>query len=144
MPPVTKETVIAAPPERVFEALTDPARRAAWATTFVEAPLAEPMRAGTRIRATRRGSTSGSRYELTVTAFEPGRRLGMAVARNGVRVGSGAFELFPAEGGTRVRSTSALELSGVQRLMEPMLAAAAAKEMEAELARLKRHVETGA
>lgn len=142
MPPIVKETVVAASPERVFAALTDPRERAAWSTTFEEKPLAGPMQAGSRIEAKRRGSTSGSRYEMTVTAFEPGRRLAMTLTRNGARVGGGAFELSPAPGGgTRVRSVSTLELSGLQRMMEPMLAAAAAKEMEAELERLKRHVE---
>lgn len=143
MPPVTKEIVVAASTERVFAALTDPAQRAVWSTTFEEKPLAGPMGVGSRIEAKRRGSTSGSRYEMTVTAFEPGRKPAMTLIRNGTRVGNGAFELSPAPGGgTRVRSVSTLELSGMQRMMEPMLDAAAAKEMDAEPARLERHVES--
>lgn len=144
MPPVVKETVVARPPAQVFAALVEHRARSAWSTTFAEQPLAGPMAVGARIQATRRGSTSGSRYELEVTALEPGRRLAMRVHRNGKPVGSGAFELEPTQRGaaTRVRSVSTLELSGMQRVMEPVLSAAAAKEMEAELERLKRHVES--
>lgn len=144
MAPVVKEIVVARPPMQVFAALVEPRQRAAWSTTFLEEPLPQgaAVQVGTRIRATRRGSTSGSRYELTVTALDPGRRLAMALARNGKRVAHGAFELEPVPGGTRVRSVSELELSGLQRVMEPVLAQAAAKEMESELASLKRHVES--
>lgn len=144
MPPVVKDVLVQRPPAQVFSALVEPRERAAWSTTFEEQPLAGPMRVGARIQAKRRGSTSGSRYELEVTALEPGRRLAMRVHRNGKPVASGAFDLEPVDGGsaTRVRSVSALELAGLQRMMEPVLAAAAAKELDAELASLKRHVES--
>lgn len=139
---VSREIIVAADPPRVFRALVEPAERARWATTFEEAPVAA-LRVGTRIPATRRGSTSGSRYELVVTALEPDRRLAMDVHRNGRATGSGSFHLAPAPQGTRIRNEGSFELPLLQRVMEPLVAAALAKGMDEELAALKRFVEAG-
>lgn len=138
---VAREITIRAPPERVFQSLIEPTQRATWATTFEEQPLDGPLRVGARIPARRRASTSGSRYELVVTALEPSRKLAMDVHRNGRHSGSGAFELEATTDGTRVRNVGTFELPLLQRMMEPVVALALAREMESELNALKRHVE---
>jgi uncharacterized protein YndB with AHSA1/START domain len=138
---IVKEATVAAPPELVFRALTDPAERAEWQSSFDEAPLEGPLVVGTRIRATRRGSTSGSTYELAVTGLDAPRRLAMDAYRNGHLVARTAFALAPAGAGTRVRSEAEVKLSGLQRMLAPVVNAEMEKRLDAELASLKRHVE---
>ena len=142
MPRLVKEIVVARAPEAVFACLVEPGHRRAWSRTFEEGPVEGGLRVGARIPAKRRGSTSGSRYELVVTALDPPRRFAVDVVRNGKPAGSGAFELEPAAGGTRVRNAAEFSLSGLQRMMEPVVAATMTKEMENELAALKRHAES--
>ena len=140
MSAVSRDVVIAAPPDRVFQALVDPRERATWVRTLIEAPRAEPLRQGDRVDATRRGSTSGSRYLLTVTRLDAPRLLATDVARNGQHVGRNTFELAPVPGGTRVRATAEVQLSGLQRMMTGMVVAAAEKELAAELEALRLHL----
>lgn len=141
---VEKEIVVNASPDRVFYALVEPSERAAWSTSFEEQPVAGGIRVGARIAARRRASTSGSRYELVVKALEPGKRLVLDVLRNGRHGGSASFELEPMGAATRVRNVGEFDLPLLQRVMEPVVAAALAKDMDAELAALKRHVESSA
>lgn len=140
---VAREIVVAAPPEEVFAALVEPARRAKWLATMIEEPLPEGARieVGTRIKGRRRHSTTGSRYEFTITALEPGRRLAMRVVRNGEPAGTATFELSPAAGGTLVRDAAEVELRGLQKVMAPLVQATMERDLAAELAALKRHVE---
>ena len=90
---VERDIVIAAPPDVVFRSLVEPSERAKWQRSFGEAAIEGAMRVGTRIRATRHGSTSGSSYEFVVTALEPGKRLAMDAYRNGQKVAVGSWQL---------------------------------------------------
>lgn len=137
---VRKDVFVPAPPERVFAALVEPAQRADWVRTLVESPREGALRQGDRVEATRRGSTSGSRYVLTVTRLEPPRVLATAVARNGQHVGRNTFELEATPEGTRVRATAEVQLTGLQRMMTGVVVAAAEKELAAELDALRAHV----
>jgi uncharacterized protein YndB with AHSA1/START domain len=139
---VSREIVVHAPPEEVFRHLVEPAERAKWQTSFGEAPLDAPMKVGTRIRATRHGSTSGSRYEFVVTALDPPRHLAMDAYRNGQHVAVGSFHLARDGDATRVRDEAEAKLSGLQRMLAPMVNAELEKRMQHELAALKRHVES--
>ena len=141
MPRVVREAVVHAPPDRVYRALVH--ERAAWMTSFKEEPVAGEPAVGTRIEATRVGSTSGSRYAFVVTAMEPARLLAMDVYRNGKKSAKGTFELARVDGGTRVRDVGEVELSGLQKMLAPVVTGALERQLEAELAALKRHVERG-
>lgn len=140
---VVKHTIVEAPAERVFRALVVPEERRSWVRTLIEEPHEGPLRLGDKVHAARRGSTSGSRYTLTVVALDPPRRLAMDVARNGQHVGRNTFEIEPVEGGTLVRGTAEVQLSGLQRMMTGMVVAAAEREMESELLALRRHLGEG-
>lgn len=137
---VVKHTVVGAPAERVFRALVVPEERRSWVRTLIEEPREGALKLGDKVHAARRGSTSGSRYTLTVVALEAPRRLAMDVARNGQHVGRNTFEVEPVEGGTLVRGTADVQLSGLQRMMTGMVVAAAEREMEAELLALRHHL----
>jgi uncharacterized protein YndB with AHSA1/START domain len=141
MPRVTRERVVRAPPERVFAALTDPRERVQWLASMAETPGDGPLRVGTRVEARRKALGSRSRYEMTVLALEPGRRLETAVRRNGEPVGKGGYELSPVAEGTRVRAWGEFELSGLQKMMTGVVSLGMEKELEADLAALQRHVE---
>lgn len=141
MPRVVRERVVRASPERVFVALTDPRERAQWVASMAETPAEGSLRVGTRVEARRRSPGSRSRYEMTVVALEPGRRLETAVRRNGEPVGKGGYELSPAPGGTLVRAWGEFELHGLQKMMTGVVALGMEKELDADLAGLQRHVE---
>jgi uncharacterized protein YndB with AHSA1/START domain len=139
-----REIVVERPPEAVYRLLVEPAERARWQSSFEEQPLAAPLRVGSRIRARRRGSTSGSSYELVVTALEPGRRLAMDAYRNGQLVAVNVFLLAPeGVGGTRVRGEAEVRLTGLQRVLAPVVGAELERRLGEELAALKRHAESG-
>ena len=142
MPRVARERVVRASPERVYAALTDPRERARWLASMTETPGEGPMRVGTRVEARRTAPGSRSRYEMTVLALEPGRRIETAVKRNGEPVGKGGYDLSPAPEGTRVRAWAEFELHGLQRMMTGVVSLGAERELEADLAGLQRHVET--
>lgn len=143
---IVREIVIRADPAVVFRHLTEPAERAKWAATMIEEPMApgERMEKGAKIRAKRKVSTTGGRYVLTVTAFDPAKKLGMHVERNGQPTAETAFELERVPEGTRVRSATEYELKGLQKMMSGVVQSTMEKDMAAELASLKRHVESGA
>lgn len=142
MPRIEKQVVVLRPPEEVFAALVDPARRAKWLTTMDERAPEGTLRVGSRVEARRRASATGSRYQFTVIALDPPRRLAMDVARNGAHVARNAFELEPASEGTRVRSVAEFELTGLQKMMTPVVSATMERDLETELASFKRHVES--
>ena len=138
---VTRETVVHQPADVVYASLTTPSERAKWQSSFEEEPLPGALAIGTRIRAKRRGSTSGSTYEFVVTGLVANARLAMDAYRNGQCVALTAFELEPDARGTRVRSQAEIKLSGLQRMLAPLVTAEMEKRMETELAALKRHAE---
>ena len=141
MPRVVRERVVRAPPERVYAALTDPQERVRWLASMAETPGEGPLRVGTRVEARRKAPGSRSRYEMTVLALEPSRRLETAVKRNGEPVGKGGYDLAPVPEGTRVRAWGEFELHGLQKMMTGVVALGMEKELDADLAALQRHVE---
>lgn len=143
MPRVTHESVIHAPPEAVFAALTDPKAREQWLTTMKESPVDGAIGVGTRIPARRNASGSSSTYELTVTAMEPPRRIVLSVRRNGAPAGAGGYELSAADdGATRALAFAEYELPLLARVMAPLVAANLEKGLAADLSGLKRFVES--
>jgi uncharacterized protein YndB with AHSA1/START domain len=142
VPRITREIVINAPPEAVFDALTDPKRRREWLTTMDESPPDGPLMAGSRVPAKRRATGSTSTYELEVTALDAPRRLETLVRRNGADAGAGGFKLTPEAGDrTRVSGFASFKLPFVQRVLTPVVTANVEKGLVADLTALKRHVE---
>lgn len=142
MPRVLRKMLIEAHPDDVFQALTTPADRARWVTTMVEESGASSLSAGSRILAKRRDPSSRSRYEITVRTLDRPRRLETEVHRNGAAAGRAGYLLTPEGTGTRVEGWAEFELSGLTRLMAPLVTANLEKGLEADLASLKRHVES--
>ena len=86
----------------------------------------------------------GQRVEapLTVTEHDPPRRLGVSSEVSGVKAAA-TFDCAPADGGTATDLAFAMEIRGslLTSFMEPMIAAAAAGDIETSLARLKERLE---
>lgn len=141
---VKRDITIKKPASVVYALLTHPAERAKWQSSFEEEALPGPLAVGSRIKAKRRGSTSGSTYEFLVTGLVPDQRLAMDALRNGQRVAATTFGLDAHGDSTRVRSEAEVKLSGLQRMLAPLVTSELEKRMEAELAALKKHAETPA
>lgn len=138
---VTRETLVRAPPERVFSALIDPAQRARWVASMREAGTGGTMQVGSVVEAKRTAPMSTSRYRLKVLRVEAPRALEMDVERNGEHVARAGYELHPAPEGTQVRAWGEAYLKGLQKLAAPMVAKGMEDELTVDLAGLKRFVE---
>jgi uncharacterized membrane protein len=132
MPKAANEIVIERPLDEVFEFFADPERSATWRTGVLEI-------------AHRSGSGRGARYaqvvqgpggrripaDIEITEWKPQEAVGFQTIAGPVRP-RGRYTFAPADGGTRVRFELAVELSGLKRLMAPMVQ----KTMDSEVARL--------
>ncbi|HUR69861.1 MAG TPA: SRPBCC family protein [Candidatus Thermoplasmatota archaeon] len=140
---VVKETVVRAPPERVFRALTQPAERALWIASMREKGTGAPLAVGARVEGQRTAPGSRSTYLLTVRRLDAPRALEMDIARNGDPVGSAGYELAPTPEGTKVRGWAEAQLKGLQKLAAPMVTKGMEDELVVDLASLKKYVEAG-
>lgn len=138
---LVRETLVRAPPETVWAALVEPNARQAWLASMAETPADAPLSVGTVVRGRRKAPGSRSSYESVVRVLDAPRRLEMDVRRNGAPAGRGGYELAADADGTRVRAFAEYELTGLQRMMGPVVAAGLQGELDADLAGLKRHVE---
>jgi len=134
---------VAAPPEAVFDYMTDPANLAAWQTskTSVE-PLTEgPPRHGYRIRE-RTKPPRGKEFEQVVEFVEFQRPIRFAVhIVEGPFPVDGAWTLVREGDGTRANFTAEGPLSGAMRLASPLLARMMARQFAEYHRNLARNVE---
>ncbi len=121
--------------------MSDPRERDRWITSMRERVPDGPLAVGVRIPARRSDPASRSTYELTVTVLDPPSLIETSIRRNGAPAGRAGYEVRPAPGGAIARAFAEFELSGLQRLLGPIVAANLQREMDADLASLKRHVE---
>jgi uncharacterized protein YndB with AHSA1/START domain len=96
------EAVLAAPPERVWDVLMDLASWQAWWNLVTVVPLGPTTLApGVRFRFEgQRAGRPPTRWTIEVVELDPPHRIELAYTE-GDLVGRAAWELEPAEGGTR-------------------------------------------
>lgn len=140
---VAKEILLRAPPERVFQALVDPAQRARWIASMRESGDGAPLALGSRVEGRRTAPGSRSVYHLTVRRIEPPRALEMDIVRNGEPAGRAGYELAPATDGTRLRAFAEAQLKGMQKLAAPLVQKGMEDELSVDLASLKKYLEGG-
>lgn len=104
MPRITVSTTIEAAPDRVWAAIEDIGSHTEWMVDAEEIRFTSPRTSG--VGTTFECDTAVGPFRLTdemeVTAWEPGRRMG--VRHVGLVTGDGSFTLSPtAGGGTRFR-----------------------------------------
>jgi carbon monoxide dehydrogenase subunit G len=134
---------VAAPPEAVFDYMTDPANLAAWQTskTHVE-PLTEgPPRLGYRVRE-RTKPPGAKEFEQVVEFVEfdrPGR-FAVHIVEGPYPV-DGAWTLVREGDGTKANFTAQGELRGAQKFLSPVLSRAMARQFKQYHRNLARNVE---
>ncbi len=135
------EATIPAPPGTVFAFVADPVNLPAWQTGIISATLTSPAPIG-------RGSTArvvrdllGQRFtaDLTLTAYEPDRRLVLESTVSGVHA-EATLDLEPAGDATRVRFAMSFTAASVfMAPLEGMVARAAQHDLATSLERLRLH-----
>jgi carbon monoxide dehydrogenase subunit G len=141
---VERTARIGATPEALFEFVADIDNIGEWQTGVerVEKLTPGPMAAGSRARIVR--TVMGQRVEapLTIAEFEPPRRLAIESTVSGVKA-RGVLDLEPADDGAATDVRFAMEIRGslITSFLEPMIANAAAADVDASLDRLRARFE---
>jgi uncharacterized protein YndB with AHSA1/START domain len=139
---ITVETQIARPVHEVFAYATDPQHLSSWQTNTVSAVREDdgPYGVGSRLREVHR-APGGKELESVVEVVEyaPGRVFALEV-REGTPIHA-HITFDPADGGTRMRFRAHGELSGLMRIVEPLLARTLRKQFAQNLATLKQVLE---
>ena len=132
---VTVEHVLPHPPERVFAVITDPTRRAEWqentSDVQVEGPL--PATVGTRWTEEQKGV---GHVDAQVTGLEPTR---MYAEQGDSSSGTGRVTVTFApdgDGATRITMEVELNLKGLKKAFEPVIAPMVRSQMPKDLDRL--------
>ncbi|MEP7081569.1 MAG: SRPBCC family protein [Chloroflexota bacterium] len=137
---VERKATIAAPPDEVFAYVSDLEKLSEWQAGVVSASRTSdgPMRVGATALVTR--EIMGNRVEapLTVTEYDPPRRLAIGSEVSGVKA-LGTLEFAPADSGKATDLTFAMEIrgSGFTGFMEGMIASAAGGDIDSSLAQLR-------
>lgn len=140
--------LVDAPPERVFELATDfagaPGRIRG--ISRVEMLTDGPVGVGTRFRETRTMFGREASETMDVAEFDPPRSYALVCESHGARYRS-VFRFVPEGGGTRVEMAFQVKpmslAARLMSLMAPMMVKMVRKEMERDLADLKRAAEAG-
>ena len=142
---ITETFVVGAPPEAVFDYLTNPSNLRDWQTskTSVEQLTDGPPGLGTRVRE-RTKPPRGREFEQIVefTQFDRPRRLHVHVVEGPYPI-DGTWSFEPDGAGTRVSFTGEGELRGPIRLLGPIAKALMARQFAAYHQNLIRNVQSG-
>lgn len=136
---VERTARISAPVDEVFAYVSELDHLAEWQSGIVTAERTTDgeMRVGATARVVR--ELMGQRIEapLTVTEYEPPRRMVIGSEVSGVRA-SAELSLEPAGDETELRFAMEIRGSMLTAFMEPMIAGAAGGDIDASLDRLRR------
>ncbi len=137
---VERRAVIGAPPSEVFAYLSDLNNLADWQSGVVEARLTSDGEMGVGTTAIVARELMGQRMEapLTVTDYDPPRRLAIGSEVSGVRANA-TLDLAPVADGEATDLAFAMEIRGslLTGFMEPMIASAAGGDIDTSLQRLQ-------
>lgn len=143
------DETIAAPPERVFRALTDLEAAKAWMPNLVSIEWVSGQQngVGAQFRETRKMFGREATEHFEVTAYEPNRAVELFVdgSKGASRKGYYRFRyhLEPADGGTRLRLDG--EIGGMGRIGEflgKLFMGTFKKAMAGDLQAMKRYLES--
>jgi len=142
---ITVETQIARPVHDVFAYATDPEKLPSWQTNTVSATREDdgPYGLGSRLREVHR-APGGKELESVVEVVEyaPDRVFALEVKKGTPIHAHITFDR--AGGGTRMRFRAHGKLTGVGRLIEPLVARMLRKQFAQHLATLKQVLERAA
>jgi carbon monoxide dehydrogenase subunit G len=132
------------PPADVFAHLADPTAYGAWlpGVRSVKVEGDGPIAAGTKLAVELDGPSGPIAAAGSITDYVPNERIALAADARQVRFAA-RFDLARAGAGTDLGLAVRVELKGLLRFAEGMVAAQAGPELGAALARLRAQVETG-
>ncbi len=137
---VERSIRIPAPPAEVFAYLSELDNLAEWQAGVTSARRTSGEELGVGATAVVTRELMGQRIDapLTVTEYDPPRRLGIGSEVSGVKA-KGILDLDEADDGRATDLTFAMEIRGslLTSFMEPMIASAAGGDIEASLERLR-------
>jgi len=136
---------VAAPPESVFDYVTDASKLASWQTTktYVEKLTDGPPALGTRVRE-RTKRPGGKEFEQVVefTEFERPSRLHVHIVEGPYPVDA-TYRFEPDGNGTKVTFVAEGPLGGAMRLLEPLTKRMMARQFAGYHEKLRQNVEAG-
>jgi len=137
--------VIGRSPADVFAVLCDVEQNHLWSSTAREGRMTSdgPIGVGSTAREVSVFLRRRMEVESRIVEFVPDRVLGYLTSGGPFPFG-GSFILEPMAGGTRLRATFSAPLSGVLRIVDPLFAVLARRKLGADIANLKRLMESGA
>lgn len=137
-----REIVIKAAPEKIFEYVADMPRHSEWAQHDLQVTQTSQGGVGVGSTFSSVGHQFGTQREKqTVVDFTPASRFAFD-AMGSIGTVRHAFDLSPADGGTRVvKSMETVKPSLMARLMSPMIAKQTKKGLLVDLERIKAHLE---
>jgi uncharacterized protein YndB with AHSA1/START domain len=131
---------IPASPDELFGFLADTATLPEWQTGIVSVRQVTPgaVRVGSVAHVVRELLGQRLEVDLTVTAYEPGRRLALRSSVSGIDV-QATLALAPSGDGTRLTFEMTVRAQSIfMAPMEGMVAGAAERDLADSLARLRR------
>lgn len=144
----TTELTIAAPPERVFDGLTDLDEAGKWMKGFVRIDRLNPevTGVGAKWREVRKMFGREASEEFEVTAYERPRRVSLFVDGSKGATGKGEFrfdyEITPAGDGTKLVIRNDIRIPGLFfRLLGWLFAGQFRKAIDADMQAFKAHLE---
>jgi carbon monoxide dehydrogenase subunit G len=141
---VERTARIGAAPADVFAFLADLDRLPEWQSGIVSAEITSPGQVGVGSTARVVRELMGQRIEapLTITAYEPPRRLAIDGEVSGVRA-TAELDLSAANGAaTDLRFAMEIRAGGMARFMEPMIAGAAGGDIDESIRRVQERFDT--
>jgi uncharacterized protein YndB with AHSA1/START domain len=134
LPRAEQTTIVERPPAEVFAFLADAENDAKWRPGVVDISRVAGDGVGTRYRQGVKGPF-GRRIpaDIEITELRPNELIAFRAIEGPVRP-RGRYELAPADRGTRVRFVLEAEITGVKKLMAPMIQ----KQMTREVGNLER------
>jgi len=139
----TKELSINAPPDKVFDYVSDISRHPEWAAHKLKIEPAATGSVGVGAKFNSVGHQMGmdSRDEVTVTEYSPSQRFSYE-ARSKEGLFRHVIQLSAEGTGTRVaKSTEVVEASLMTKLMTPLIMFMAPGVLSGDLKRIKQRVE---
>lgn len=140
---ISERFVAAAPPEVVFDYMTDPANLASWQTskTLVEPLTDGPTRVGSRVRE-RTKPPGGREFEQIVefTEFDRPRRFHVHIVEGDYPI-DGTWSLQPHRDGSEVTFVAEGEFTGWMRWITPIAQRMIARQFAEYHRKLCRNVE---
>jgi carbon monoxide dehydrogenase subunit G len=140
---VEASQTISASPETVFAFVADLANLPRWQSGIVSAEQTtpDPVGIGSSAHVVRELLGQRLTVDLSVTDYQPGRRLALASAASGIAV-TGVLDLEPASAGTLIRFTMEIRAQNVfMAPFEGAVAGAAASDIATSLDQLKAALE---